>query len=96
MRGLLLDLARVQDGDSTRDPLAFASRVAAALAACGRWAEIRLGSGSTPFEAAATPAHCGSDPAADGLLSTSTGNCRGHALRPALQLGASLSVRDDP
>jgi molecular chaperone HtpG len=31
--GLLLDLARVQDGDTPRDPAAFASRVAAALAA---------------------------------------------------------------
>ncbi|MBC9177105.1 molecular chaperone HtpG [Pseudoroseomonas ludipueritiae] len=31
--GLLLDLARVQDGDTPRDPVAFASRVAAALAA---------------------------------------------------------------
>jgi molecular chaperone HtpG len=30
--GLLLDLARVQDGDSPRDPAAFARRVAAALA----------------------------------------------------------------
>jgi molecular chaperone HtpG len=30
--GLLLDLARVQDGDSLRDPAAFARRVAAALA----------------------------------------------------------------
>jgi molecular chaperone HtpG len=33
MAGLLLDLARVQDGDTPRDPVAFASRVAAALAA---------------------------------------------------------------
>lgn len=31
--GLLLDLARVQDGDAPRDPAAFARRVAAALAA---------------------------------------------------------------
>jgi molecular chaperone HtpG len=31
--GMLLDLARVQDGDSPRDPVAFAGRVAAALAA---------------------------------------------------------------
>ena len=31
--GTLLDLARVQDGDSPRDPVAFARRVAAALAA---------------------------------------------------------------
>ena len=31
--GLLLDLARVQDGDTPRDPAAFAKRVAAALAA---------------------------------------------------------------
>ncbi|MGK7867627.1 molecular chaperone HtpG [Falsiroseomonas sp. E2-1-a20] len=31
--GLLLDLARVQDGDSPRDPAAFARQVAAALAA---------------------------------------------------------------
>jgi molecular chaperone HtpG len=31
--GLLLDLARVQDGDTPRDPVAFANRVAAALAA---------------------------------------------------------------
>ena len=30
--GLLLDLARVQDGDTPRDPVAFARRVAAALA----------------------------------------------------------------
>jgi molecular chaperone HtpG len=30
--GLLLDLARVQDGDAPRDPAAFAKRVAAALA----------------------------------------------------------------
>lgn len=30
--GLLLDLARVQDGDSPRDPVGFARRVAAALA----------------------------------------------------------------
>ena len=30
--GLLLDLARVQDGDSPRDPAAFARRVAEALA----------------------------------------------------------------
>jgi molecular chaperone HtpG len=33
--GLLLDLARVQDGDTPRDPAAFASRVAKALAAEG-------------------------------------------------------------
>jgi len=31
--GLLLDLARVQDGDTPRDPAAFARRVAQALAA---------------------------------------------------------------
>ncbi len=31
--GLLLDLARVQDGDAPRDPAAFARRIAAALAA---------------------------------------------------------------
>ncbi|MCO6418056.1 hypothetical protein JYK14_18085, partial [Siccirubricoccus sp. KC 17139] len=30
--GLLLDLARVQDGDAPRDPAGFARRVAAALA----------------------------------------------------------------
>jgi molecular chaperone HtpG len=30
--GLLLDLARIQDGDSPRDPAGFARRVAAALA----------------------------------------------------------------
>jgi molecular chaperone HtpG len=30
--GLLLDLARVQDGDAPRDPAAFARQVAAALA----------------------------------------------------------------
>ena len=30
--GLLLDLARVQDGDAPRDPAAFARRIAAALA----------------------------------------------------------------
>ena len=30
--GLLLDLARVQDGDTPRDPAGFARRVAAALA----------------------------------------------------------------
>ena len=30
--GLLLDLARVQDGDGPRDPAGFARRVAAALA----------------------------------------------------------------
>jgi molecular chaperone HtpG len=30
--GLLLDLARVQDGDAARDPAAFARRVAQALA----------------------------------------------------------------
>jgi molecular chaperone HtpG len=30
--GTLLDLARVQDGDTPRDPVAFAKRVAAALA----------------------------------------------------------------
>lgn len=33
--GLLLDLARVQDGDAPRDPAAFARRVAGALAAEG-------------------------------------------------------------
>ncbi|HEX8417170.1 MAG TPA: molecular chaperone HtpG [Methylobacterium sp.] len=33
--GTLLDLARVQDGDTPRDPVAFAQRVAAALAAGG-------------------------------------------------------------
>ncbi|WP_206930341.1 molecular chaperone HtpG [Roseococcus thiosulfatophilus] len=33
MAGLLLDLARVQDGDAPRDPAGFARRVAAALAA---------------------------------------------------------------
>ena len=31
--GTLLDLARIQDGDSPRDPAAFARTVAAALAA---------------------------------------------------------------
>jgi molecular chaperone HtpG len=31
--GLLLDLARVQDGDAPRDPAAFTRRVAQALAA---------------------------------------------------------------
>jgi len=36
MAGLLLDLARVQDGDTPRDPVAFASRVAAALTAEAR------------------------------------------------------------
>ncbi len=35
MAGLLLDLARVQDGDTPRDPAAFSRRVAAALAAEG-------------------------------------------------------------
>jgi molecular chaperone HtpG len=30
--GTLLDLARIQDGDTPRDPVAFARRVAAALA----------------------------------------------------------------
>ena len=30
--GTLLDLARVQDGDTPRDPVAFARKVAAALA----------------------------------------------------------------
>ena len=30
--GVLLDLARIQDGDSPRDPADFARRVAAALA----------------------------------------------------------------
>ncbi len=33
--GTLLDLARVQDGDTPRDPVAFAQKVAAALAAGG-------------------------------------------------------------
>jgi len=33
--GLLLDLARVQDGDTPRDPVAFARRVAEALAIGG-------------------------------------------------------------
>ena len=33
--GLLVDLARVQDDDSPRDPVAFARRVAAALAGQG-------------------------------------------------------------
>ena len=31
--GTLLDLARVQDGDTPRDPVAFAQKMAAALAA---------------------------------------------------------------
>ncbi|TXN73720.1 hypothetical protein, partial [Methylobacterium sp. WL6] len=31
--GTLLDLARIQDGDTPRDPVAFAQVVAAALAA---------------------------------------------------------------
>lgn len=35
MAGLLLDLARVQDGDAPRDPAGFARRVAAALAGVG-------------------------------------------------------------
>jgi len=35
MAGLLLDLARVQEGDTPRDPAGFARRVAAALAAEG-------------------------------------------------------------
>ena len=30
--GTLLDLARVQDGDTPRDPVAFAQKMAAALA----------------------------------------------------------------
>ena len=37
--GTMLDLARIQDGDIPRDPVAFARRIAAALADTSRGAE---------------------------------------------------------